>query len=111
MPLAYALIHMEAGTYGVSEALSFHIAGMAEDGDELPVLRSLANLQADPDFRAAAEGAVVALVQFDLPTRSVRLNISMDEALLSAVDRAAAAAGQSRSAFLSEAARRRIRAA
>ena len=133
MPLAYALIHEEEGAYGISfpdfpgvvssgrsaedvvrkgsEALTFHIAGMDEDGDPLPLLRSLAELQADPDFREAAEGAVVALVPFDLPTRSVRINISMEEALLGAVDRAAQAAGQSRSAFLAEAARQRIRAA
>jgi metal-responsive CopG/Arc/MetJ family transcriptional regulator len=41
----------------------------------------------------------------------VRVNISMDSTLLDAVDRAADAAGQSRSAYLAEAVRERIRRA
>ena len=132
MATVYALIHQENGVFGISfpdfpgvvstarsaddvlrkgaEALTFHVAGMVEDGDALPVLRSLAELEADRSYRAAAKGAVVALVQFQLPSKAVRLNISMDEHLLAAVDQAAQAAGQSRSAFLAEAARQRVRA-
>jgi predicted RNase H-like HicB family nuclease len=132
VPVTYALIHEEDGTSGVSfpdfpgvvaaarsaeealrkgaEALTFHVAGMVTDGDRLPRLRGIAELRADPEFRADAEGAVVALVSFDMPAKAVRVNISIDEALLGAVDRAAAAAGQTRSAFLAEAARRLIRA-
>jgi predicted RNase H-like HicB family nuclease len=132
MPLAYALIHREAGVSGISfpdfpglvatgrtadeairkgsEALSFHVAGMVEDGYPLPDLRPLDALQRDPEFHADAEGGVVALVQFDLPAKAVGINISIDEHLLGAIDRAASAAGQSRSAFLAEAARMRIRA-
>ena len=66
--------------------------------------------EGDPDFRDDAEGGVLALVQFDLPAKAVRINISIDEHLLGAIDRAASAAGQSRSAFLAEAARMKIRA-
>jgi hypothetical protein len=88
-----------------SAALSFHVAGMAADGDDLPPRRGIAALRADPAFAA---DAVVALVPFDLPARAVRINVSVDEHLLAAIDRAAAAAGQSRSAFLAEAARMRI---
>jgi predicted RNase H-like HicB family nuclease len=131
MPLAYALIHEEDGISGVSfpdfpgvvaaarsaedalrkgaEALTFHVAGMAADGDRLPELRSIAELRENPEFLADSGGAVLALVAFELPAKAVRVNISMDEALLGAVDRAAAAAGQTRSAFLAEAARRLIR--
>jgi predicted RNase H-like HicB family nuclease len=133
MPLAYALIHEEDGVFGISftdfpgcistgrsedevlrkgrEALSFHVAGMVEDGDPLPVVRNLTELRADKAFRSDARNATVALVPFDVPGRAVRLNISMDETLLEAVDRAAAAGGQSRSAFLAEAARRRLKGA
>jgi predicted RNase H-like HicB family nuclease len=132
MPLAYALIHREGRVYGISfpdhpgvvatgrtaedairkgsEALSFHVAGMAEDGDAMPLLRDLDEMQRDRAFHEDAEGAVLALVPFELPTRSVRVNISVDEHLLEAVDRAAKAAGQSRSAFIAEAARMKIRA-
>lgn len=132
MAHAYALIHEEDGAFGASfpdfpgavasgrsadevirkasDVLTFHVAGMVEDGDPLPMLRSLSELRADADFREAAEGAVLAIVHVDLPAKAVRVNISIDENLLSAVDRAAEAAGQSRSAFLAEAARGRIRA-
>jgi predicted RNase H-like HicB family nuclease len=131
MPVAHALIHEEGGVFGVSfpdfpgvvatarsveeairkgsAALTFHVAGMVEDGDTLPVLRSLAELKADRTYREGAKGAVVALIPFELPAKAVRLNISMDENLLLAVDRAAEAVGQTRSAFLAEAARQRLR--
>jgi predicted RNase H-like HicB family nuclease len=131
MPLAYALIHEEDGIFGISfpdfpgcistgrteeevlrkgaEALTFHVAGMVEDGDPLPAQRGLAELRADAAFQQDSAGAILTLVSVDLPGRAVRLNISMDETLLDAVDRAAAAAGQSRSAFLAEAARRRLK--
>jgi predicted RNase H-like HicB family nuclease len=129
----YALIHDESGVLGISfpdfpgvvstgrspdevlrkgsEALTFHVAGMVEDGDPLPVVRSLQDLQSDRAYREAAKGATVAMVQFEMPTQAVRINVMMDENLLEAVDRAAKALGQSRSAFLAAAARLRIRAA
>lgn len=131
MPVAYALIHEEDGVFGVSfpdfpgavstgrseeevirkgtDALNFHVAGMIEDGDSMPMLRSLADLKKDREFRAAAKDAVLVMIPFEMPGRAVRLNISMDEHLLDAVDRAAQEAGQSRSAFLAEAARQRVR--
>jgi predicted RNase H-like HicB family nuclease len=131
MPVAYALVHEEDGVFGISfpdfpgavstgrseeevirkgaEALTFHVAGMIEDGDAMPVLRSLAELRKDREFRAVAKDAVLVMIPFEMPGRAVRLNISMDEHLLDAVDRAAQAAGQSRSAFLADAARKRVR--
>jgi predicted RNase H-like HicB family nuclease len=126
----YALIHEGDRAFGISfpdfpgcisggetideairrgrEALAFHVQGMLEDGDELPILRSLTEIRNDPDFREAANDAVVATVPVDLPGKAVRVNISIDERLLESVDRAAAASGQSRSAFLAAAARTRI---
>ncbi|MGV8839028.1 MAG: type II toxin-antitoxin system HicB family antitoxin [Bauldia sp.] len=133
MAIAHALIHEEDGVFGVSfpdfpgcvatargeedairkasEVLTFHVAGMVEDGDPLPRLRSLVELRADPDLAADLADAVVALVPFELPSRSVRVNISMDARLLDAVDRAAETSGQSRSAYLADAARERIKRA
>jgi len=129
----YALVHEEDGTYGVSfpdfpgcvsggrtldealargqEALAFHIAGIIEDGDPLPLLRSLGELKADPVFVEDSEGAAIAAVPVELPGQAVRVNVSIDERLLESIDRAARAAGQSRSAFLAEAARARIKGA
>ena len=48
------------------------------------------------------------LTRFELPKRAVRTNISMDESLISAIDRAASAFGESRSHFLAEAAKLRL---
>ncbi len=90
------------------ELLTFHVAGMAADGDELPMVRTLAQLRADRAFRADAKDATIAMVQFEMPGKSMRLNITMDEHLLQAIDRAAESAGQSRSAFLAAAARARM---
>jgi len=133
MATVYALIHEEDGVFGISFpdfpgcisggataeealrkgalALSFHVAGMVEDGETLPVPRTLRQLQASASFRADAKGAVIALLPFDPPGKAVRLNISLEERLLEQVDRAAEAAGQSRSAFLSEAARAKLQGA
>jgi predicted RNase H-like HicB family nuclease len=126
----YALIHFEDDVFGISfpdfpgciatgstedevirrgtEALAFHVAGMIEDDNPMPLLRGLAALRSDPAFNEDAEGALIALVPVEVPGRAIRLNISMEETLVEAVDKAAKAAGQSRSAFLAEAARRRL---
>lgn len=126
------LIHEEAGRYGASfpdfpgattaagdldglyrkaaEMLAFHAAGMADDGEPLPTPRSLSELQADPAFREDSEGAMIAVVPVDLPGKSVRVNITLEESLLKRVDHAAAATGESRSGFLAQAAKVRLAA-
>lgn len=130
MSHAIAVIHEEKGVYGISfpdfpgcvstgrsideamlkgeQALALHVAGMIEDGEALPELRSVAQLRADPEFRDDFKKATIAAVSIELPRRVARINISIDEGVLERIDRAAEAAGQSRSAFLVEAAKRRI---
>lgn len=126
------LVHQEDGRFGASfpdfpgattvagdldalyrkaaEMLAFHVAGMAEDGEEIPRLRALEELRGDPGFREDSADAMVALVQVELPGRAVRVNISMEEGLLRRIDRAAEATGESRSAFLAQAAKTRLSA-
>lgn len=130
MAQVYALIHEAEGYFGISfpdfpgcvaggatadealargrDALTFHVAGMITDGEPLPRLRGLDELRRDPQFETDAEGAVVALVALDLPGRSVRVNVSLDETLLDQIDRAAKARGETRSGFLASAARSRL---
>ena len=126
-----ALIHGEPGNYGISfpdvpgcisagasldevlangaEALAFHLEGMAEDGDEAPVPRTLDAIKADPDFAfELSEPYVVALVSYEPPSRAIRINVTMDERLVSAIDRAAKREGGSRSGFLANAAREKL---
>lgn len=126
-----ALVHQEKNAFGISfpdfpgvasggrsldeairrgaETLAFHVAGMVEDNDPLPLPRSLDDLRKDKSFRADAKDAIAVAVPVELPGKAVRVNISLDERLLSAIDRAANARGENRSAFLANAARERIK--
>lgn len=128
--LAYALIHEENGIYGISfpdfpgavsgggsaeeaiakgrQALALHVEGMVEDGEALPLLRELSELRVDPEFVEWSKDAVLVLVPVDLPSRPVRINISIDEGLLDRIDRAAKARGETRSGYLASAARVRL---
>jgi len=125
-----ALIYEEDGVFGASlpdflgcttvansldaivakaaEALAFHVDGMLEDGLPLPPVRSLTQLRKDPMFREDSDGAIIALVPYGLPARAARINITLDESLLDRVDRAAEAAGETRSGYLAAAARQRL---
>ena len=98
---------LDAAVAKAAEVLAFHVEGLAEDG-AVPVPRTLERLRKDRQFRADARNALVALVPYTPPARAVRLNITLDESLLQRVDRAAASAGETRSGFLAEAARRRL---
>lgn len=90
-----------------ANTLGFHLRGIIDDGDDIPTPRPQ-----DVAVRAASkeinEGAMPALIEIDFPGRAVRINISMEEGLLSQIDRAAKSQGESRSAFLAEAARARL---
>jgi predicted RNase H-like HicB family nuclease len=131
MAHVYALIHEESGAFGISfpdfpgvasggrsldealmrgaRTLAFHLESMTEDGDALPRIRCLDELRKDRRFRADSKGAVVAAVPLDLPGRAVRVNVTIEERLLEAIDRAAEASGQSRSAYIASAARERLK--
>jgi predicted RNase H-like HicB family nuclease len=87
------------------EALGAHIELMLEHDEPIPEPSGLDLIEDD------GQGEVVlkTLVRVDLPGRAVRLSITMDEALVHAVDRAAASQGFTRSGFLAEAARRLLR--
>ncbi|WP_430912478.1 type II toxin-antitoxin system HicB family antitoxin [Methylobacterium sp. sgz302541] len=93
-----------------SEMLAFHIDGLVEDEEPIPAMRSIDEWRRDPAFRAEAETAMIGLIEVDLPGRAVRVNVSLEEALLRRIDRAAEAAGESRSGFLARAAKARLTA-
>ncbi|MBB3997155.1 type II toxin-antitoxin system HicB family antitoxin [Aureimonas pseudogalii] len=120
-----ALIHKDADSdYGVSfpdlpgcvtagtdlddaramaaEALALHLAGMAEEGEAIPEPSSLETVMADPENR----DGVAILVQAPARARKiVRVNITLAEDELAAIDAKAEAAGMTRSGFLARAAR------
>lgn len=79
-----------------AEALSFHIAGMREDGDRMPEPSSLDDLHNDP----AMKGAVAFLVEVAEPEKTVRFNVTARKSQLSEIDSRARAARLTRSAYL-----------
>jgi predicted RNase H-like HicB family nuclease len=130
MAAIIALIHGEPGAYGISfpdfqgcvsggasieealrrgrEALTFHIERMEDVGEPFPKLREVAEIKADPEFTDDFTDATVAVVDVDLPARAVRVNISIDERLLQRADRAADAAGETRSGYIATALKQRL---
>lgn len=93
-----------------AEALALHIEGMAEDHDPIPA--PSAPDAPLPDWLADVPGSrLVArvLVPVEMPGKAVRVNVTLDELLLQRLDQVAAAEGQSRSGYLAEAVRERLR--
>jgi predicted RNase H-like HicB family nuclease len=97
---------MEDLAANAEAALAFHIRGMIEDRETIPVPTPLEQLQADPEVTEYAR----ILVRAELPGRAVRVNITMEEGLLAAADAAAQQQGMTRSAFLADAVRGALRA-
>jgi predicted RNase H-like HicB family nuclease len=78
------------------EALGGHVEEMLAAGEAIPAPSSLDAVMADPDFR----DGVAFLVGVKPRGRTVRVNITVDEADLREIDQRARAQGLSRSAFL-----------
>lgn len=87
------------------EALEFHVEGMIEDGDAIPEPSSLEAVMADPDNR---DGVAVLIPLKTTARKAVRLNITLPEDVLTAIDAYAEAHGLTRSGFLAQAARRQM---
>ncbi len=79
------------------EALDGHLLVSVQHGDQVPDPSALEDIEQDPEVDEVAR----LLVRADKPGKAVRLNITMDEGLVAAIDRVA----KNRSGFLSEAAR------
>jgi len=88
------------------DALSLHIKGMLEDGENIPVPSKLEDIMEDPDFSDAA--AILVVSVSETKPRSVRLNITMPEDMLRKIDTVAKKRGMSRSSFLVHAAQNAI---
>ncbi|SNS52789.1 Predicted nuclease of the RNAse H fold, HicB family [Sphingomonas laterariae] len=79
------------------EALGVHLLAMAEHKEDIPAPSELDAIEADPEV----DEAIRILVRGERPGRAVRLNITLDEGLVAAIDRVAG----NRSRFLADAAR------
>lgn len=79
------------------EALAGHLLEAVRQGEELVDPSDLGEIERDPEVDEVAR----LLVRTERPGKAVRLNITLDEGLVAAIDRVA----KNRSGFLAEAAR------
>ena len=125
-----ALIHKDEGSdYGVSfpdlpgvitagsnldearamaaEALAFHLAGLAEDGEAPPEPSSLEEIMANAENR---DGVAVLIPAPAGEVKSVRVNITLPADVLNEIDAYVEKEGFSRSGFLAQAAKKAMAA-
>jgi len=80
-----------------AKALALHVAGMMEDGENMPTPSSMDELASDP----GRKGAVAFLVHVDPDAdKTIRINITAREKQIEMIDRLAVEAGMTRSAFM-----------
>jgi predicted RNase H-like HicB family nuclease len=102
--LASAGDTLQDAAINAADALRGHLALMIRDGDEIPKASVFDDLPADPQVQEAAR----ILVRAELPGKAVRLNISLEEGLVNAIDAAASARGLTRSGFIADVARKTL---
>lgn len=94
---------LEDARKNAKEGLVAHIELMIEDGESIPKPSSLDNVMKLSD----AKGCIPLIISIIAPSgKAQRVNITMDSALLQAIDVAATSQHKTRSALLSEAAQR-----
>jgi predicted RNase H-like HicB family nuclease len=97
-------VSLQEAARNAEEALQAHIDLTAEHGEAPPEPSDLDHVATEPDVVEVGR----ILVRAELPGRSVRVNITLPEELLSALDRYAARTGHTRSGLLAQAVRERM---
>ncbi len=90
------------------EAIDLQLEGLTQEGGEVPVARSVAQHQSNPDLA----GGTWALVEVDASKydgRTEKINITIPRRVLNRVDEFAKSHGLSRSGFLVQAAEKAMR--
>jgi predicted RNase H-like HicB family nuclease len=85
------------------EALALHIAGLAENGEAIPVPSTFEDVMSDPDKR---DGVAILVCIKTEQSRAIRVNVTMPEDVLGKLDKYAEAHGFTRSRLLTQAAKR-----
>jgi len=83
-----------------------HVRLRVEYADAVPAARDMDDIPADEGMQEIGR----ALIPVEIPGKSVKISMTIDEALLRHVDRAAAAEGTTRSGYLASAAAKALRA-
>jgi predicted RNase H-like HicB family nuclease len=97
---------LQEAARNAEQALHGHLTLALENDEPLPEALPLEAIPADPEVAEVAR----VLVRFEVPARSVRVNITLPEDLLAAVDQFAKGHGFTRSGLLAQAVREHIRA-
>jgi predicted RNase H-like HicB family nuclease len=88
----------------IAEIAADHVRDMVESGQPVPVARSVEDIPRDPEVKEYGRAAIPV----DLPGRSVKISLSIDEALLNRADHAAKQVGMSRSGFFADSVQQKI---
>jgi predicted RNase H-like HicB family nuclease len=90
-----------------AEALALHLEGLAEDNEAVPEPSSLETIMADAANR---DGVAILVAAPERVAKAVRIDITLPEDVLAAVDSYAEANGFTRSGFLASAAKKAMAA-
>lgn len=88
----------------IAEIAADYVRDLVEDGHPVPKARNSNEIERDPESNEYGRAAIPV----DVPGRSVKISISIDEALLKRIDRAANGMGMTRSGFLADSAQLRL---
>ena len=81
-----------------------YVRDLVEEGHAVPPARDLAEVEHDPEMREVGR----ALIPVEVPGRSLKISLSIDQALLTRADRVAARVGLTRSGFFAAAVEERF---
>ncbi|MBB3314030.1 putative RNase H-like HicB family nuclease [Rhizobium sp. BK196] len=103
--LITAGINLDDARAMAEEALALHIEGLTEDGEAIPEPSTLEAVMADAENQ---DGVAILVGVKTEAKRAVRVNITLPEDVLKAIDAFAEAQGLTRSGFLVRAAKHEI---
>lgn len=84
------------------DALALHIEGMVADNEAIPEASSLESIMSDPENR---DGVAILVRAASPVAKTVRVNITLPEDVLAAIDQYSESHGLTRSGFLAKAAK------
>lgn len=101
---------LDEAVVNAGTALRQHAEALQSAGRDVPNARDVEAVLHDKDVKAAVKtGALLFAVPLLADAgRTVRINVSLDKALVDQIDEAAEARGLTRSAFIAQAAREKI---
>jgi len=101
---------LDEAVVNAGTALRQHAEALQSAGKDVPNARDVEAVLHDKDVKAAVKtGALLFAVPLLADAgRTVRINVSLDKALVDQIDEAAEARGLTRSAFIAQAAREKI---